>query len=154
VSATSGWAANQKESVLITNSWVRMQPLSRPNSAAYMTLENKTQDDIVLKTVTSHSVATIELHSMEHINGMMKMRQIKDIKIPAKGKVELKPGGFHLMLFGIEKPLNNGETIEMVLHFDNGTESTVQAKVKDPDDLMKAQSTQETQTTGSKMNGQ
>lgn len=137
-SVWTSWAADPSENIIVTEPWVRLQPPSRPNSAAFMTIENKSPVDIVLRSAASESIETIELHSMEHVDGIMKMRQVDEIKIPANGKVDLKPGGLHLMLFGIQKPLSKGDTIEMNLQFEDGSQYVVRALVKDPDDALMA----------------
>ena len=48
---------------------------------------------------------------------VMKMRQVKDIAVPANGSVELKPGGLHLMFMNIKAPLSAGETVPVKLKF-------------------------------------
>ena len=61
---------------------------------------------------------------------MMKMQQVKEIKVPASGRVELKPGGYHLMLFGLKKPLTDGDEISLTLTTNRGWTVTVPAKVR------------------------
>ena len=109
------------QDIVVADAWIRLMPPSRPNSAAYMTIENKTQKELILQSVSSDVITTIEMHMMEHSDGMMRMRQVTEIRIPAGGKIELKPGGFHLMLFGIQKPLAKGDRIPFVLHFQGGS---------------------------------
>ncbi len=130
------WSQASDEDIVVRDAWVRLQPPVRPNSSAYMTIENKSQTQAVLKSVTSKVVETVELHSMEHVDGVMKMRQVSEIKIPANGQVELKPGGLHLMLFGIQNPLAKGDVIELNLRFEDGRQSIVQAQIKDPDEAL------------------
>jgi copper(I)-binding protein len=64
-------------------------------------------------------------------DGSMTMRQVKSIEIPADGMVMLKPGGFHIMLMELAKPLVKGETFDLTLHFEKAGDKTVTVTVKD-----------------------
>lgn len=63
--------------------------------------------------------------------GMMKMQQVEQIDVPAGGKVDLKPGGFHVMLFELKKDLVVGDTVKVTLTFADGGERTVDAAVRE-----------------------
>ncbi|MEZ5144143.1 MAG: copper chaperone PCu(A)C [Acidimicrobiales bacterium] len=63
--------------------------------------------------------------------GAMQMQEVSSIEIPANGKVELKPGGYHIMLIELAAPLKKGETVELTLTFDKADKVTVQAPVRD-----------------------
>lgn len=128
------WAQDKNEDLAVHNAWVRWQPPSRPNSSAFMTIENKSKRDISVISVSSKVIEHIELHAMERENGIMKMRQINRIVIPANSGVELKPGGLHLMLFGIQKPLEAGEKLPMTLNFPDGSMIEFEAVVKGQDE--------------------
>ena len=107
----------------ITDAYVRAVPPNLPNSASFMKIQNKSDQALYLQRVTSSSAKTLELH--EHImeKGMMKMQQIPHIEIPAKSEIVLKPGGLHVMLIGLTKPLNVGDNItDFSLFFSNGEE--------------------------------
>lgn len=65
------------------------------------------------------------------MGGAMKMQPVDKIVVPAKGKVELKPGGYHIMLLDLAKPLVKGESFDITLTFASGATSTVKAEVKD-----------------------
>lgn len=64
---------------------------------------------------SSPACDTIELHSMIHEGGMMKMRQVPSIALPAGNPVELGPGGYHLMLIGLKAPLKAGDKVPLKL---------------------------------------
>ena len=59
----------------------------------------------------------------------MKMREIRDLVIPANGKAMFKPGGWHLMMIGPKQALTGGQTIDMTLIFDSGVTQTVTVAV-------------------------
>jgi periplasmic copper chaperone A len=63
--------------------------------------------------------------------GAMKMQPVDKIVVPAKGKVELKPGGYHVMLLDLPKPLVKGEKFDLTLTFASGATSTVAVEVRD-----------------------
>lgn len=128
---TSPSQTAEDSNIVVRDAWVRLMPPSRPNSAAYMTIENNTSQDKVLTAVSSDLVRTVEMHTMEHSDGMMKMHKINEIRIPAGGTIELKRGGLHLMLFGIREPLEKGNNIPFVLTFQDGSSVTVDAVVRE-----------------------
>ncbi len=134
VMLSPAWAQEKNQHLTVHNAWVRWQPPSRPNSAAFMTIENTLTGDSTLTSVSSKLIEHIELHSMEHVDGIMTMRQINAIVIPANSEVELKPGGLHLMLFGFQKPLEPGEKIPLTLNFQDGSSVEVEAVVKGQDE--------------------
>jgi copper(I)-binding protein len=60
----------------------------------------------------------------------MRMREVKGYDVPAKGSFELKPGGAHLMLVDIKRPLKEGDKVPLVLRFQNAGEMKVELEVK------------------------
>lgn len=67
----------------------------------------------------------------EHSGGMMKMQKVNSIAIPAGKTTELKPGGYHIMLMELAKPLKAGEEIKVTLIFDKAGKKEVKANVKE-----------------------
>ena len=108
-----------------SGAWVREPVPGRPVTAAFVVLENTGATDIQVVSAASDAAGTVELHEMVRSGDMMKMAPVKGIVVPAKGKVELKPGGLHMMLFELKKPLKEGDTINLTLTTDTG--ATVQA---------------------------
>jgi copper(I)-binding protein len=70
-----------------------------------------------LVSAASPAAKTVEIHQMSMENGVMKMRALPGLDIPAGGSVELKPGGYHLMLIDLRKPLAEGDAIALTLRF-------------------------------------
>lgn len=106
-----------KEPYEIKEPWIQAVPPSEHNTAAYMVIENKGNSELVLENVAMGIARVVEIHKMERINGIMKMSMLKNIKIPAKGKVVFAPGGYHLMLIDLIRPLKRGELIGLNLMF-------------------------------------
>jgi copper(I)-binding protein len=61
---------------------------------------------------------------------VMKMRQVDDIVIPAKGKTELKPGGLHIMLFELKQDFKEGGEIAVTINYADGQSQSFTAKIK------------------------
>ena len=116
-------------SVAVENPYVREVPPGMKNSAAFMTLVNHGKEEAVLVKARSSASKVVELHTHTMEGGRMVMRQIPRITVPAEGTTELKPGGLHVMLIGLKKPIKTGDTVEVELYFSNGEELTVKAPV-------------------------
>ncbi len=110
----------------VKDAWVREVPPTSKMSAAYMVIENKGKEADRLVDASNNVSEITELH--ETVEG--RMRRVKAIEIPAGGKVELKPGGLHIMLINLKKPLKEGDTVELTLKFEKSGEVKVQAPVR------------------------
>lgn len=101
-------------------------------SAAYMMLENKGGED-TLVGVSGDVAEMIQVHRTIEKDGMMSMEEAKDgIPLPANGKVELKPGGIHIMMMNLKKDLKAGDTFKLTLKFKSGKEISVDVPVREP----------------------
>lgn len=109
----------------ITGAWVREAVPGRPATAAYAVIENSSGTDVQIVAAAADIAGTVELHEMVRSGDMMKMSPVKSITVPAKGRVELKPGGLHVMLFELKKPVKDGDTV--TLTFKTSAGATVQA---------------------------
>ncbi len=65
-----------------------------------------------------------EIHNMTDDNGIMKMREVESILIPASGMVSLTPDGYHIMLMDLDEPLKAGDKFEMTFYFKNSAPVT------------------------------
>ena len=113
-------ADSAESNLVIRDGWVQEGPPSQKITAAYLVIENHGLTDISLKGASSPVAQVIELHKMELTDGLMKMRKIDSINIPAGGQVELKPGSYHLMVIGLRQPLKEGDKVSMTLEFSDG----------------------------------
>jgi copper(I)-binding protein len=100
------------------------------NGAVYMTIANSASVADRLVKVETAAAATAELHSAAMVNGVMEMRKIDGVDVPANGSVELKPGGFHVMLIGLKADLAVGGTVELTLTFEKAGAVAVEATVR------------------------
>jgi len=120
----------QASTVTAKSAWVREAPASRKVTAVFLVLENSGAAARSLLSGTADVADTLELHEMKREGGMMAMSPVKEIVVPARGQVELRPGGLHLMLFGLKKPLLPGETVKVTLTFDDGSTVAIAAPVR------------------------
>lgn len=111
--------------VQVKDPYARAVPPGQPNSAAFLTLSNTSAEPKALVAAASPVAATVELHSHIHEDGMMRMRRVERIDIPAGGSVSLEPGGLHLMLIGLKGNLTPGDQVDLTLSFDDGSQSRV-----------------------------
>ncbi len=117
-------------SVRVVDPYVRLVPATAPASAAFFVLHNDSHDARRLVRVDSSAAKTVELHNHINDNGVMKMRPVKDIEIPAMGEATLKPGSYHVMLIDLKAPLKEGGSVPLTLVFDDGSVQKIDAPVR------------------------
>ena len=115
--------------VAIMNSWVREAHAAATVNAGYMTLVNAGTEEVTLVKVESAAYENIEVHEMVAVDGLMEMREVTDLTIPASGQINFEPGGKHLMLMGPKEHLTTGQKVDMTLTFKSGKKQTVSVKV-------------------------
>jgi copper(I)-binding protein len=120
-----------KATVEITDPWCRPTPNGAQAGACYLTVKSST--DNTMTGVATPLAANAVVHDMTMANGMMSMAEMTG-GLPLKGgeKVELKPGGKHLMLTGLTGPLTEGAAVPLTLTFSDTPAMTVQAPVRQP----------------------
>jgi len=107
-----------------------MGKMEGANGAIYVTLTNTgTQADALL-SASSDAAQTVELHEVKNDGGVMKMRPVAKIDVPAGGKIEMKPGGYHVMLLGLKHDLKKGDKVPVTLKFERGGEVNAEATVR------------------------
>lgn len=119
--------------VTVDAPWARATVAGQQVSGAYMTLTSSATAALV--GISTPVAETAELHEMRLESGVMRMRAVSDLELPAGRAVALKPGGYHLMLMGLKRPLHAGEQIPLKLEVrraDGKTETVdVKAAVRD-----------------------
>ncbi|MGL5451515.1 MAG: copper chaperone PCu(A)C [Aeromonas sp.] len=124
-----GMSATAQAKIDVADGYVRLLPPGSPNTAAFMVLRNDADKPVKLVGATSQAAKRAELHTHLHENGVMKMRQVPSIEIPAKGQVALTPGGMHIMLFDIA-PLSELTPVPLTLTMDDGQQLVLPLPVK------------------------
>ena len=113
----------------VANAWARATPPGAKTGAVYMTLQGGAEDDRLLGA-TSEAATTVELHTVEQADGMARMRRLESLDIPAETRVELAPGGTHLMLMDLGAPLTTGDTFRLVLKFASSGDRAVEIEIR------------------------
>lgn len=113
--------------------WARESPPMVKNGAAYMTLVNTGAETDRLLSAAGDVAETIELHTHLLENNVMKMRKVDAIEVAPGEPTALKPGGLHVMLIGLKKPLVAGQTFPLMLKFEKAGEVPVQVMVRGKD---------------------
>lgn len=116
--------------VSVIDPYVRAVPPGQTVSAAFLQLENSSDKPHYVINASSTVSRVVELHAHIHENGMMKMRRIEEIEIPANGKTVLKPGGLHIMLIGLHDALSIGQKVAITLEFKDGSKQEIAAPVR------------------------
>lgn len=115
----------------IANAWTRQTAPRQANGGGFMTIANRAKRADRLVGGSSPVAAKVEIHTMSMDGGIMRMRPLPDgLAVPAGGRVELKPGGYHIMLIGLKAPLRLGTQVPVTLRFQHGGSVTVQLKVE------------------------
>ena len=117
-------------SQVIESPWVKAPLPGMKMTGGYMIIKNDTAKDLTLKKVTGEDCEAYEIHTHNKVNGVMKMRQVKELVIKAHDSVTLKPKSFHIMMIQLTKKLSVGSHTKMTLHFSNGREIQVSAPVR------------------------
>ncbi|MBO1923356.1 copper chaperone PCu(A)C [Thiomicrorhabdus sp. 6S3-12] len=127
-----GWqtafAATVAESVEISDPYVRMVPPTAPASAAFMTIKNTDGKDHSVVSAKGYINKITELHTHIHDNGVMRMRRVEKIDLPAGQTTALQPGGLHIMLINLNEPVKDGQKYQIDLTFEDGSTKTVEAQ--------------------------
>ena len=119
------WAAN----VSVTDAWARATMPGQKVSGAYMQI--RSDADARLVGASSPAVPRVEVHEMKMDGDVMRMREVKAIDLPKGKTVSLEPGGYHIMLMNLAKPIAAGEVIPLVLTVESGgKQQTVEVKAE------------------------
>jgi copper(I)-binding protein len=126
--ATTLIAAAAQAQVTVKDVWVRASVPQQKATGAFMQLQ--AARDTRLVSVSSPVTPVTEIHEMAMQDNVMKMRAVPAIELPAGKAVELKPGGYHVMLMDLKQAVKEGETVPLTLVFEgkDGQRETVEVK--------------------------
>ena len=114
----------------IGHPWTFNTPPGAKVGSAFLTLTSGKTDDKLVRAESPIAGKT-EIHTHVNENGVMRMRAISHIEIGAGKSVELKPGGFHIMLFDLKQPIIKGEKFPITLTFEKAGQVQVEVAVED-----------------------
>jgi copper(I)-binding protein len=131
VAAIAVAAQAAPRSISIEKPWARETVEGQAAGGGFMTIVNNGQREDQLVSASSPASHEVQIHTMSMDGDVMRMRQLTDgLSIPAKGKVELKPRGLHIMFIGLKKPLRPGTSVPVTLKFRHTGSMTAQFKVQ------------------------
>lgn len=117
--------AAQAADVEVSEAWTRATVPGQNSAMVQAVITSRQAAELV--GVTCSCAETAELHSMVHEGGMMRMRQVESIELPAGTAVDLGAAGYHLMLLGLKQQIREGKKIELTLtlRYKNGKSGKV-----------------------------
>jgi hypothetical protein len=121
-------AAPSLAQVAVSDAWVRGTVPGQKATGAFMSLKSPT--DAALVSASSPVAGIVEIHEMSLEAGVMKMRAVPKLALPAGKAVDLKPGGYHVMLMDLKQPLKEGDTVPVTLAFTDKDGKQVTQEVK------------------------
>jgi copper(I)-binding protein len=116
----------------VADVWGRPSPSVAANAAFYLTIESHSDTADQLVSADSSACGTTELHEMYDAgDGVMGMRPVQEIDIPAKGSVTLAPGGLHVMCIGRLADFAPGDRVPLTLEFRNAGTIEVDVTIRE-----------------------
>ncbi|MCQ1059169.1 copper chaperone PCu(A)C [Photobacterium sp. DNB23_23_1] len=123
----------------IDHPWSKQVPPTSQVAAAFFNIMNHSNNGDELISASSPIAGKTELHAHMHEDGMMKMREVEKIDIPANDSQALKPGGYHIMFFNLKEVPQLGESFPLTLNFKHAGTVKVEVKVEEatymPEDM-------------------
>lgn len=104
--------------VAVSEPWARATVPGQKVGVAYMNITSAGSAELV--KAESPAAGVVEIHTMRMQDGVMEMRMLEKLPLPAGETVRLEPGGLHLMLFDLKAPLASGQQIAIQLHVKSG----------------------------------
>jgi copper(I)-binding protein len=123
--------SHEKGDIQVRHPWSRATPPGAKVAAGYMEIRNNGRQPDKLVSATTIAAQRVEMHVTERDGDVIRMREVKSLEIPARERYELRPGGSHLMLVDIVRPLKKGEKLAMRLVFERAGELEIELEVQD-----------------------
>ena len=123
----------QQTALVVKSAWSRELPPTAPVGAAFLSLSNHADQADRLLSAESSIAEVTELHAHVHEGDVMRMVKVDGIDIPAHSDLTLEPGGYHIMLINLHKPLVAGQSLPLTLHFERAGQVDVTVQIKSSD---------------------
>jgi len=115
--------------IKVEEAWMRATPPGAKIAAGYLTIRNAGAADRLI-SVSSPAAERVETHITARDGDILRMREVKGYDVPAKGMLELKPGGSHLMFVNVKAPLKEGTSVPATLKFQRAGEVKLEFQVR------------------------
>lgn len=145
--SSAGTATSSPGGLTVEGAWARTSTGTEHAGAAYLVVKNGGSAADALVGASSPASGMVQVHETYALpeptgsampgasagmgGTVMGMRPVARIDIPAGGSIELKPGGYHIMLMELKQELKAGDTIELTLTFEKAAPITVKAEVRE-----------------------
>ncbi|MPY75763.1 MAG: copper chaperone PCu(A)C [Alphaproteobacteria bacterium] len=116
--------------IQVSDPWARAAGKAAHSAVAYLVLENSGEASDKLVSASTPAAGRVELHTHIKDGDIMRMRQVQSVEVGARSKVQLKPGGLHLMLLDLKGPLAQGTHFPLTLRFEKAGEVTVEVAIQ------------------------
>jgi hypothetical protein len=121
--------ANAQAQITVQDGWSRATPPGAKIAAGYLTIRNAGAADRLL-SASSSAAEQVQTHVTFREGEISRMREVKGYEVPARGTLELKPGGAHLMLVNLKAPLKEGMSVPLTLRFEKAGEVKTELQVR------------------------
>jgi len=129
---SSALAGTASEAITVSDPYVRAMPPGQPTTAGFLGLTNNSGQDHAVVVAEAAIAKAVELHTHIMEDGMMHMRRVEKIDLPAGQTVMLQPGGLHIMFIGLKMDLMPGDSATFTLIFEDGSEKRLNVPVRKP----------------------
>lgn len=118
--------------LVVENAWIREGPPNFARLAGYLSLQNVGTGERIVIGASSDDFEQVEIHRTLIEDDVARMVPVEQLKIPAGGRIDLKPGADHLMLIGPTRRLVEGDKVKLILRLEDGSALEVEMPVKRP----------------------
>ena len=112
----------------VVQAWARATAPGQQVAGAYLKITSAVPAKLI--AASSPVAGSVEIHSMRLEGGIMKMRQLRDLDLPANKTVKLEPGGLHLMLLDLKTPLKPGDRVPLRLTVQRANQGSLEMEVR------------------------
>ena len=113
--------------VTVKDAWVRGMVAQQKATGAFMQVTSAQPARLV--SISSPAAGVVEIHEMTMDKGVMKMRAVQALELPAGKTVDLKPGGYHVMMMDLKQPLKDGDTVPFTMVIEGADKTKSQVEV-------------------------
>ena len=113
----------------VNEPWIREAPPTARVMAGYLTIINGSDKPVPVTSISSPDFETAEIHRTVVEEGVARMLPVSQLEIPANSQLKLEPGGLHMMFSGPQRPMLEGATVTLTIHYNHGSNVTVTAPV-------------------------
>jgi periplasmic copper chaperone A len=118
--------------IRLSNAWAR-PTIGQAPGAVYVTIDNQGDTPDRLTGAFTDHAAMAMVHQNEMVDGVVRMRMAGEINLPAHDRIEMRPGGTHIMLEGLRAPLRTGDQFDLVLKFRASQDQPIKVRVLGPE---------------------